>query len=256
MGKESVRMHGLNAGHLARVLVKQGRRKDEEKEKAKIRNQMKREHQRFIQRSCYQIELLLVDDEPAHKLLCADVHALFSSMAKASKAYGRLLLGHVRDSVLDLILYCDEVTPGNVLAPDASRKINSRYIASCCGVSCRQELTWVTVTSIRQKCVKKIISGMAAIINALLESFQQRNKPQLFQFEGRRIIFTYNIRWVVADEAALHSMMGCKGAAGRKPAFVALVWSAKDVASNWAQKLWLTSSNASIAEFCQNEPEH
>lgn len=219
MGKKFHRIRGLNAGQLARILVKQGHSKNVIKTKKKIHNENVRECAKFIQDSCYYLELAVIEGLSSHRLLCADVHALFSTMAKASPAYGQLLLDNIQDNVIDLILYCDEVTPGNVLAPDPSRKINAVYLAPTCGSICRQELTWATVTSIRQRCVKNIIGGMATVLNAFIQSFHQRNHLQVLECNGKQIPVTYRIRWVIADEAALHAMLGCKGAAGRKPCF-------------------------------------
>lgn len=219
MGKFAIKIRGLNAGQVARVLHQQGHTQDENKTKNKLRKATKKETKEYAKRNCYTLQLPRIDGQSPFQLVINDIHCLMSEMAQASPPFATILQQSICNDCLGLALYCDEITPGNPLAPDPSRKISVFYVAPACGPPCRQESTWSILTAIRQRCACNIEGGMANVLRSVVHSIMQRNQPRILIMGRQRKVLTYSIDLVIADEAALHAMLSCKGSAGRKPCF-------------------------------------
>ncbi len=71
----------------------------------------------------------------------------------------------------NLVLYLDEITPGNVLRPDNKRKITAFY-ASLLEFDdfLRYEAAWMTLGTLRTGVVKNIKGGMSNVVRQLLRA--------------------------------------------------------------------------------------
>ena len=69
-----------------------------------------------------------------------------------------------------LVLYTDEVTPGNVLTPDLTRKCQAVYLSflNFGSAALSREDAWLCVLVHRSSEVRKILGGMAQVVGALL----------------------------------------------------------------------------------------
>ena len=120
---------------------------------------------------------------------------------------------------LRVLLYTDELVPGNVLAPDPQRRTWAVYFTVAqYGVCSTTADCWYCCAMLRNSVKDKARSGLAGAIRALLESWEPEflGRPFVFQPEDTRYV-RLRIAGIIADEAALCSMLGVKGAAGRKP---------------------------------------
>lgn len=219
MGKQNLTVRGTNAGQAAKLLVQQGYEKDEQKLKHKIRHSIVEATNKYQREKCYTVQLPCVESDTTHALHCVDLHCLFQSMAQAAPDFASVLEAALEDNIIRCILYSDEITPGNPLAPDASRKISMFYIMPLCRHASQSEQSWGIVTAIRQRKLRDISGGMPAVLRAILLETQRRCGPHLLELLDKKILVTYQICNIIGDESALHSMLACKGASGRKPCY-------------------------------------
>lgn len=220
MGKSGLAVRGLHAGQAAKVLAHHAKKKTEKQWKESIKYANLRDLTGLRDQHCFTIPLPTVDDDShAFELWCMNVWHLLENMMKVSSDFKEVVAGAVVDGQLPLILYCDEITCGNPLQPDPSRKILMWYLAPKAGRYCTHEHTWGIWSCIRAHNVKKIAGGVATIFAKLLQCFFDRAEPHLLWIAGKHQLVDLTIDLVIADEAALHALLACKGASGRKPCF-------------------------------------
>ena len=120
-----------------------------------------------------------------------------------------------------MVLYHDEVTPGNVLRPDNKRKICAIYASFLEFGSCliRDELLWMPLAIVKHDLAVTSVGGLSGIILIIFRKFFGNGKID----EGTLLkldppmIFRFTVSNVLADEAALKATWNCKGASGIKP---------------------------------------
>ena len=98
---------------------------------------------------------------------------LLTAYAKRSMVFRDLLLQTLRSSPqLDIVLYTDEVAPGNTLALVTHRKFWSFYVSFLqFGEHLCYEDHWFEVAVLRTGVAKTVVGGMSARSGALLKSF-------------------------------------------------------------------------------------
>lgn len=123
-----------------------------------------------------------------------------------------------------LLLYFDEVVPGNVISPDNQRKSYILYVSflrfnTWLGL----EESWLPVGVVRHKTVDKIAGGFSAYMCAVIAALQKQLCPEAglcFKLGEASFLLSVNKEFLfLADEAALKSMLSVKGASGMKPCF-------------------------------------
>ena len=122
----------------------------------------------------------------------------------------------------DLIWYCDEVSPGNQLAPTNRRKLQAIYFSFkqfgpeyLC-----QERSWFVLTACRSIMVQNMDAGMSQLtrvaMQAFIHPFDFTNGIALpVDDDGSMRVLVSRVSVLVADEAALKSMVEHKGSAGK-----------------------------------------
>eukprot|EP00971_Amphidinium_carterae_P262428 5205531-Amphidinium_carterae.1 len=126
----------------------------------------------------------------------------------------------------NIIVYSDEITPGNQLASVNSRKLQAIYWSVLeYGMDVlSDEESWLELILCRSAVVQKVQGGMSGVVAKALEQFWETGahdfaKAGIFvklpDGSGLRLFLKFGMK--LADESALHSAFGCKGSSGLKP---------------------------------------
>ena len=122
-----------------------------------------------------------------------------------------------------LILAHDEITPGNLLRPDNTRKFTSFYISflEFGHQALRHEQCWFLVGVLRTKILQHVVGGFSCaakkLLRALLvEAGSFTHGIMLPLSAGPTLLFA-KLGVHLGDEAALSSLLCCKGASGIRP---------------------------------------
>lgn len=129
-------------------------------------------------------------------------------------------LGSSPDAPFDLILYNDEVTPGNQLRHDQTRKVQVMYWALKQGPGHGVDQLWFTLGLARSSVVATIRGGMSAYVRKAVELFFAPVDARLgFHLEvGGQVVLKFaRLTMYIADEAGLKETFGFKGASGIHP---------------------------------------
>lgn len=123
----------------------------------------------------------------------------------------------------ELVLYSDEVTPGNQLKPDNRRKYHAIYFTfKCLGMSClTDEVAWWTLAVIRSHLLMKVDGGLSALMRCLLETFYKAphdlSQGVLLKCPTARRMLFAKVTTLIGDESALKQTWSIKGASGTLP---------------------------------------
>ena len=129
----------------------------------------------------------------------------------------------------DLVLYNDEVTPGNPLAHYNARKSETFYwtcLQFGSHVLCNED-AWFELCVLRSPLRKTIKGGLSGLAAAVLKHLFFNPEPEQVDVSRAGVCFqlddgTFVTIWlqlgiILADESALHSLLNFKGASGLKP---------------------------------------
>ena len=119
---------------------------------------------------------------------------------------------------VQLIVYVDECTAGNVVAPDPTRKACMVYVTILGMSLLHLESQWLTAALFRTSDMQKVQGGLAQAIQVLLESWQEEWSTGILVSldHGPQLLFVDRII-LLADADGLRAATGCKGAAGNVP---------------------------------------
>ena len=142
-----------------------------------------------------------------------------------------------KDPQLQVLLYCDEVVPGNVLKGNNQRKLVSFYWSvGQYGASISREDLWMHICAARSSRLKDVKSTYSQVFQVFKkvaslffeDPFDLRKGVMLtFPGERRRMVFG-RTTMAVADEVALKQMWSVKGSSGTMLCFRNLVaWSSR-----------------------------
>jgi hypothetical protein len=150
--------------------------------------------------------------------------SLFKKYVEASPCLQRALARapNSADEPWHIVLYADEITPGNISAPDNQRKIVSFYMTFrelgqqlICNTCC-----WFVLGVLRSKVVKTTEGGLSYVVAALLRQLFMATENFIagvtIQTENGPTLFFAGVGNILGDEAALKSIYGSKGASGTR----------------------------------------
>jgi hypothetical protein len=130
----------------------------------------------------------------------------------------------LQHNTLELILYLDEVTPGNVLRPDNKRKIWAIYgsFHQFGGTALQAESAWLTLACLRSDIAKQVTGGVSSAMRVLLKSIfdegsQDVSRRGLFLNTNPPRLVLVTLRSIIADAPAIKQCFNFKGATGIKP---------------------------------------
>ena len=140
---------------------------------------------------------------------------------KAAKCphFQRALKSAAQHNNLTMIFYSDECTPGNVLAPDTTRKSCMIYV-SFLGLPTHLLSAWITLSVIRSKCIKTCVGGFPAIVRGLLEETRTAAQDGMVVSlaTGPELLFIQRVL-ILGDHEGMRALSGWKGSSGYRPCF-------------------------------------
>lgn len=133
------------------------------------------------------------------------------------------------ESPWQLLLYSDEVTPGNVLG-EARRKLWVIYTSfrQFGAIGLQKESCWFPVLCVRTSVVNQIDDGMSQLTAAILKHIFVASPCQVQQGffmkcpQGNPHFFAFTMGSVLQDGAAHKLMYGCRGDAGTRFCFICM----------------------------------
>ena len=114
-----------------------------------------------------------------------------------------------------IVIYADEVVPGNPLKATNMRKVWGIYYGICeTGHKCLQsEYGWHTLCILRRSRLKNL--GLSVLCEKLFHAFDDLSYGQ--RFPGMSSLLTASLELLIADEAALKAVYENKGSSGLFP---------------------------------------
>ena len=129
---------------------------------------------------------------------------------------------------LSLLLYGDDLTPGNPLRVDGGRKVFAFYYAFLQWPNwmLHRQDTWLCFGTLRVNIIETVRGGVSAVFASILRTMfvtGPANFTSGFFIVGRRgaeILCRASFKGIIADEKGLKEAWGIKGASGVKPCLV------------------------------------
>jgi len=163
----------------------------------------------------------------------ASFSKLLQVFCKESPAYKELVLRAfsnsppTADAPWGLIMYGDEVSPGNILKVENQRKMYAFYVAvkQLGPLALKHETCWLPVAVMRTSQIKKIKGGVSAALVALLD--RMFLKERIGEHDGGVLVdigaaggvarLFFRLNNLLGDGDALRAFFGSKGASGKLP---------------------------------------
>lgn len=146
----------------------------------------------------------------------SSLSATFGDMMRESSTPG---------TPMSLILYIDEICPGNPLRPERSRTLQAIYWAFADWPQHILQRTsmWPTFGTIRSTIVSKLPGNVGGLIKMIMHTFfpndgrvSMAHGFSLVLANGENLIVSARLGGIIADEKAHHEISGSKGASGTK----------------------------------------
>lgn len=135
--------------------------------------------------------------------------------------------GHIKVTTggpLGVVVYLDEVTPGNVLRPDNRRKFWAMYLGvkDFAPTALYREQFWLPLAVLRTSVAHQVKGGVSYCFRALLNSMllapcQLADIGVAVELGSGPRLVRLEVKHILADEAALKAVWCSKGAAGVRP---------------------------------------
>ena len=218
--KAATQRRGLNAGHVVCVVdtLQQHGLLEECVSKKQLRNDLQKHRVNWSAETTFALTLPLENGEN-FTWHVATPHSILQHFVSSVPNMESLFKHCLPGKPLQMILYHDECTPGNILAPDPSRKCCCFYISSLDWMhALRSEFAWFPIGILRSSIIRQVPGGLSDIVKRLLQSWDagRQGLPIHFPKKGIQII-SLQLSACVMDEAGMRDMWQFKGASGRKP---------------------------------------
>jgi len=159
-----------------------------------------------------------------------------------------------------LVVYGDEVVPGNVLRLDNRRKVFCIYVSirEFAGAHLKKETLWFPIAAVRSSQAKRINGGISACVRALLHRFFSHDQLHCrgvcldLGIPGSRYAtLFFRLGNLVADGDALRAVLSAKGASGKLPCILCKNVLSKHRGSNYLVHFSCTDPN--LFDLATNE---
>ena len=170
------------------------------------------------------IDLLLDNDEP-YKLPYINPFALLYVLSNVCVGVGDMVHNALRGGFAKLILYFDEIKPGNILRPDQGRSLQCVYwtVLGFPDWFRIRDAGWFPITVMTSKRQSKLPGGASALFRKIMRAFFAPGGGWNLQVTGVRckssegdFLARFTFGGVLADEKAQKEVWSLKGASGTK----------------------------------------
>ena len=129
------------------------------------------------------------------------------------------------DRPWSLVIYSDEIVPGNALAFQHRRKLWAIYVSFLeFEEHLNNEYAWIPIVAVRTSQLKNVVSGISQVFAVVLKVFFGKlltydfrtGGAQLKAPDGSTFRFWATLAMFIQDGAAQKSVWGCKGDAGTR----------------------------------------
>ena len=151
----------------------------------------------------------------------------------------------------EIVVYLDEVAPGNQLKSDNRRKLWCLYYSFLqFDDHLSKELAWFVLATVRAELVQQLKGGVSELVRRALWTFHSGvgNFSNGIQLHSSKVLFG-RIAMLLGDEAALKAALECKGAAGKVLCFRCQTTLQKRYASNDLAEPWVLHTCTDSAKF-------
>jgi hypothetical protein len=184
-------------------------------------------HNKSLETKSFFVDLKLksTSTEGLLSVRVADLCQVVQHRVKRCPSFGHLLRDAILKSVdnkLTLLMYHDQVVPGNVLQINPERKSTLIYCSfKELGHWLCKSFSWMTVGVVTDSTLSKVADGMTAVIRHLIKLFVEPGGllHSGITFSLQEAVWLLEIRDIalIADEAALKATWSNKGASGLRP---------------------------------------
>lgn len=176
-------------------------------------------------RTPYGTVVKMLDLAPGVRMPYICPFALLFHLCSLSQSFAELCRSSLRGNVGRLVLYIDEIRPGNVLRPDKGRSTQCIYWTLTCFPEWfrTRELGWFTAMCLRSSVLEQVPGHTSGLLRTLLGVWYATSGdnladpgvaapcgPEFFAFRAEFAGF-------LGDEKALKEIWHVKGASGTKP---------------------------------------
>ena len=187
-----------------------------------LRQQSKRDRNKFVEKYCLQVTLPLQDGTEFHWKVLSP-HRAMQFFLDHVDSFERLVQMHTPGKPMQFIAYHDEITPGNPLLPDNRRKAVAFYVSYVDWSVVRNcEHAWLPVAVLRSSVAKEVVGGFSAAFAALIRSWLPHLRGMAIRTATKSIHLTMTWTGTIMDEKAIMESWNAKGAAGKKPCLLCI----------------------------------
>lgn len=158
-------------------------------------------------------------------LLVAPPQRVMQLFIERSPAFKELLsVKYTVGQTWRLVLYHDEVTPGNALRPDNRRKFTILYgtFIEFGANLLRDERIWLPLAVIRHDLGGASAGGLSGALLCIFRCFFEGLQAGYVLKLISPTVFVYRVGNLLADEDAIRASWACKGASGVRPCFACM----------------------------------
>lgn len=162
---------------------------------------------------CYEELTVAANEGPPVKFWAANVEKLLQHVLENSPKY-KERWGIPPGGTINVVLYLDECTGGNVLATHSSKKIAFFYLGVEEVGKLQYHQMWLPYSMMPSRDISLISCGLSALTSALLRHFHSQ------QLRGVRLLgshYNLHLKSYIGDYDSIVRLYMSKGAAGLKP---------------------------------------
>lgn len=166
----------------------------------------------------YPLELKAVAGDPV-TVYIADVRKMLHHLLNKCVNFAQVLQNCLQTNpglCFDILLYNDEATGGNILAPDSSKKASIWYFALVQAGWLWSHVTWHPLCFIQHRVYNDIEGGFAGAAKRIIaEILNQDLQAGLPVFSGgESTLLRCKLKWMISDLDSLRAALDLKGSAG------------------------------------------
>ena len=177
------------------------------------------DREQAVARECYDLHVLpSAGDGPQQGVYIADLSRILNYLVSKVPAWDRELFLRVSEGdTLEAILYADDVTCGNILAPIKKKKPTTIYCSFRClwrTIDCVE--CWIPICLVQRTQLDCIDGGLSCLLRHVVLSLHSHSNEQGFAVRfphGARTLRLAKRSFLLYDHEAQREIYGLKGSA-------------------------------------------